>query len=100
MNRRQERSPGRHERTATDARLLTGRLLDRGRAAVILSTRRIYEFQRRVEGRQLANMKNWNPFYKFSMSLRQQLSPEFLIFNIRACGAFMILFAIILLAIN
>jgi hypothetical protein len=69
-------------------------------AAVILSARGIYEFQRRVEGRQLANMKSWNPFHKFSMSLRQQLSPEFLIFNIRACGAFMILFAIILLAIN
>ena len=73
-----------------------------GGVAIILSARRIYEFHRRVEDRLLANinMKRWNPLYKFSMSFRQQLSPEFLVFNIRAGGALMILFAIVLLAIN
>ena len=66
---------------------------------VVLSARKIYDFYRRFEERQLASMKNSHALYKIHMTLRQQISPGFLVFNIRACGALVVLFAIALFAI-
>lgn len=65
--------------------------------AIILSARRIFDFYRREDEKQLARMENWHPFFKFPITFRQQLGAEFLVMNIRACGALMILFAMILL---
>ena len=67
--------------------------------AIILLAPKIYEFYRRADEKQLARMKNWHPFFKFPITFRQQLGPEFLVFNIRACGALMILFAMVLLGL-
>jgi hypothetical protein len=67
--------------------------------AIILSARKIYEFYRRADERQLARMKNWHPIFKFPITFRQQLGPEFLVLNIRAVGVLMILFAMILLGL-
>jgi hypothetical protein len=67
--------------------------------ALTLSARKIYECHRLLGDRQLAVMKRWNPLYKFSMALRQQISPDFIVFNIRAVGALIILSAAILAAI-
>ena len=65
--------------------------------AMTLWAGRIYEFYRRGDEREWERVKNWHYFFKFPLLLRRSSSPEKHIWNIRKCGAILILAAIILL---
>jgi len=66
--------------------------------ATILSARKIERFFRRWNEQVLALMKDRHPF-KFSLTFQLSISAGMHVFNIRVLGAFMILFAMILLGL-
>ena len=67
--------------------------------ATILSAWKIERFFRRWNERELARIKDWHPFFKFSVTLPLSISPELHVLNIRFGGALMILFALVLLGL-
>jgi hypothetical protein len=68
-------------------------------AVIILSARKIVEFDLRVNKKMLDRVQHWHPILKFPMMFRLSIRPDDHVFWIRFAGAMPILFAMMLLGL-